>query len=129
MASVKKFFGQLTIVVLVVVFLIPAAALARIRCGNDIISKGNSSARVRMKLKKCGEFLGKEIIEERTDGTFGARTRHKKNYSYTSGDFQSTTERTERWHILIHETGGDYCWELIFRGGILIKFEDWESCD
>ena len=129
MASTEKLFKQLIIIFLIIVFLMPAAALARIRCGNDIISKGDSSGRVRMKLRKCGEILEKEIIEEHTEGTFSAGTRHVKNHTYTSGDFQSDTERTERWYILVHETGGDYCWSIIFRGGILIEFEDWERCD
>ena len=57
MDSAKNFVGKLTIVLLVVIFLIPAVALARIRCGNDIISEGDSSGMVMMKLEKCGELL------------------------------------------------------------------------
>jgi hypothetical protein len=129
MASVKIFVGKLTIVFLMVVFLIPAAAFARIRCGNDIITKGDSSGRVMVKLRKCGELLEREIIEENTEATFSGRTKYKKNRSDSSGNFRSATEVSERWHVIIHKREGDIYWQLIFRGGNLIKFEDWERSD
>ena len=106
------------IISLIFMFLVPGVVSARIRCGNNIISKGDSSAKVMMGIRKCGEIIEKEVIQENIKGTI------RRN-----GDFNATSELTERWYMVVNQSGGDYCWTLIFKGGRLFEFENWDRCD
>ena len=117
------------IILLITILLIPTAASARIRCGKDIISKGDSSFEVKFKLRQCGELFDKEVIQEESATSFSARIKHRKNSSHVNGQSYSETEVTERWYMVIHERGGDYCWTVIFKRGVLYEFEDWERCN
>ena len=121
--------NSIVIISLLSIFLIPQTTSARIRCGNNLISKGDSSFEVKYRLRQCGELIGKEVIQENSEGSFSANVQHKKNRSRVNGNFQSETELTERWFIVINTRGGDYCWTVIFKGGVLYEFEDWERCN
>jgi len=120
---------SIVIISLLTMLLIPTAASARIRCGNDIISKGDSAFEVKFKLRQCGELFGKEVIQEESSTSFSARIKHRKSSSHVNGQSHSEIAVTERWYIVINERGGDYCWTVIFKRGELYEFEDWERCN
>jgi len=104
---------------------IPNQLLAGIRCGNEIISRGDSTFKVQHTLKQCGEVLEKEVIETTVSG----------NYSYNpdtgtdTTNFQEERIKTERWWIQVENWGSYYCYPLIFEAGKLVKIEKWERCD
>ncbi len=93
---------------------------AGIRCGNDIISIGDISSEVMIKLKKCGEVLNKEVISKETV----IETDVKK-----IGDKVKKETLTERWYIRVKESGGTYCYPLSFEEGSLQSIGIWRKCD
>jgi hypothetical protein len=103
----------------------PNISMARIRCGNDTISIGDTSYRVTTKVRKCGEVLDKEVIETTAEGTMS----YNPNSDTESVNYQEDRIERERWWIKVNERGGSYCYPLIFEGGKLIKVERWERCD
>lgn len=102
--------------VLLVLLLSAVAAQAGIRCANDLISKGDTTFEVQLKLKQCGEVLGQEVIrKERIQG---------------KGDVDIEVERRiELWHIRVQEQGGAYCYPLTFEEGTLKEIGSWKRCD
>ena len=122
----KKYFSTLFFVM---VFCSSITAHARISCNNDIISVGDSSLDVMVKLNNCGQVLGKETVQEKSQGTFGARTDYYRTHSQTNGGFEVKTRTIEKWYIRVDEGRGNYfCYPLFFESGVLIHIGDYSEC-
>ena len=90
---------------------------AGIRCANDIISTGETTSQVQMKLQLCGEVLSKEVVGEEAE-------------KVKQGDEQKERKKlVERWYIRVQERGGKYCYPLTFEEGILQNIGNWSKCD
>lgn len=93
---------------------------AGIRCENDIISKGDTSSEVMLKLSRCGEVLNKEVIRKETS----VETNKNK-----SGEKIKKEKLIELWFIRVKERGGMYCYPLTFEEGRLQRIGDWSRCN
>ena len=93
---------------------------AGIRCENDIISIGETSSEVMIKLRRCGEVLSKEVVSKKTS----VATREKK-----SDKKEKKEKLMELWTIRVKERGGMYCYPLTFEEGRLQSIGDWSKCD
>jgi hypothetical protein len=113
------------ILTLMFLMVCPSILNARIRCGNDTISIGDSTYRVTKKLKNCGEILDKEVIETTAEGTMS----YDPYTDSTNVNYKEDRIKRERWWIKIEERGGSYCYPLIFESGKLMKVERWEKCN
>ena len=92
-------------------------ASAGIRCGNDLISVGDTSFEARIKLETCGTVIDKERVGTTTETQSG-------------GKRAAARERLiERWYIRVHERGGTYCYPLTFEEGLLKEIGIWRKCD
>lgn len=110
----------LTILAIVMTILCTHSSHAGIRCGNDIISVGDSMAQVVMKLSKCGKVLDKNVVSTET-------TINRDDTS--DGDKIKKKKVTEIWFIRVSERGGMYCYPLTFEEGFLKSIGDWSQCD
>lgn len=112
-----------TYVLAIVVVVIAAYSYpihAGIRCDNDIISIGDTTAEAIIKLSKCGEVLGKEVVRKETSVSTN------KNES----DYKVKKEKLiEIWYIRVEERGGMYCYPLTFEEGRLQSVGKWSRCD
>ena len=97
------------------IFLLSDVLHAGIRCANDIISKGDTTFEVELKLKECGEVIDKQVIRKESV---------KKN------DVEKRKEETyiDRWYIRVREQGGKYCYPLVFEEGVLKEIGNWKRC-
>ena len=91
-----------------------------IRCENDIISIGDTSSEVMIKLSRCGEVLNKEVVKKETivdpnEKKPGAKIKIEKII--------------ELWYIRVKERGGMYCYPLTFEEGRLQSIGNWSKCD
>ncbi len=93
---------------------------AGIRCENDIISVGDTSSEVMIKLSRCGKVLDKEVVRKETT----VETDDKKN-----GEKVKKETLTEIWYIRVKERGGMYCYPLSFEEGRLQSIGNWSKCD
>jgi hypothetical protein len=93
---------------------------AGIRCENDIISIGETSSEVILKLGRCGEVLNKEVIRKETS----VETNKNK-----SGEKVKIERLIELWHIRVKERGGMYCYPLTFEEGRLQRIGNWSRCN
>ena len=93
---------------------------AGIRCENDIISIGETSAEVMIKLSRCGEVLNKEVVSKETS----VDTNKKK-----SDEKVKKEKLMELWYIRVKERGGMYCYPLTFEEGRLKSVGNWSKCD
>ena len=96
---------------------IPSVSLA-FRCGEEIVTRGESTAAV---LYKCGEpeyITGKK---KETKGTFASGTEYKRSTSYTTGGYQQEETTTEIWHYNCGEN--DFVYALTFEDGVFVKEE------
>ncbi len=93
-----------------------SAANAGIRCGNDIISTGDTKTQVLIKIKSCGEILEKDSYVRGT--------------TYTSSKTYETTTQTkiDQWYTRINERGSYYCYPLTFENGKLTTIGKWSRC-
>lgn len=91
---------------------------AGIRCGNDIISIGETTSQVKLKLGKCGEVLDKEIVR--------IETAEEENRNFKA---KKEKKLVERWYIRVKERGGMYCYPLTFDEGLLQSIGNWSKCD
>lgn len=92
-------------------------AVAGIRCGNDLISVGDTSFEVRIKLDLCGSIIEKERVGTTTE-------------TQSEGEKAVAEERNiERWYIRVNEKGGAYCYPLTFEGGRLLEIGTWRKCN
>lgn len=109
------------LLILAVLTMVPtmlwSPAFAGIRCGNDLISIGDSSSQVMMKLSKCGEVLGKEVVSKET-------IKESKQNGETKKE-----KWIEKWHIRVKERGSMYCYPLVFEEGALKDIGSWSRCD
>jgi hypothetical protein len=92
-------------------------ANAGIRCGNDLITIGETSFEVLTKLEACGHLIDKEPVATRTETD--------------RSDQEETSEEhlIERWYIRVDEKGGGYCYPLTFEEGILKEIGGWHQCE
>lgn len=93
---------------------------AGIRCKNDLIRTGNTTAEVRMALTKCGKVLDKEIVSKETTVEIDSKK---------TGEKVKKEITTEIWYIRVEERGGMYCYPLTFEEGRLKKIGKWSRCD
>lgn len=101
-------------------FLGNGSVFAGIRCGNDIISIGDTKILVTSKIQSCGRILDKDT--------------YTKEISDSSGEEEIKTSkridiRIDRWSVRIKERGGYYCYPLTFEDGILTNIGSWSRCD
>ena len=87
-----------------------------IRCSNDLISIGDTSMEVRIKLKNCGEILDKQVIQ-------------KDYVQHNNHDKTIQEQLIEQWYIRVNERGGSYCYPLTFKGGKLNDIGRWGKCN
>ena len=105
--------------VLIVLAVISWASGAQggIRCGNDLISVGDTRFDVQVKLGDCGSILDRQQV--------GTRTETEAAATGTVAE-----ERVvERWHIRVNERGGAYCYPLTFVEGVLTEIGSWRRCN
>jgi len=89
--------------------LISHSAEAGIRCGNDLISIGDSTMTVMTKLSGCGRVVHRETL--RTEEEF------------QRGKWVTVT--VTEWYIVVEERGRKYGYPLTFKGGRLIAIGRW----
>ncbi|MCG8638040.1 MAG: DUF2845 domain-containing protein [Desulfobacterales bacterium] len=103
----------LTAIILLSLF---SPANAGIRCGNDIISTGETKVEVLVKLKSCGEILEKDA--------------YIKESTYKKGSDEITSQvKVDQWQIRIKERGSHYCYPITFEDGELTTIGRWSRCD
>lgn len=107
-------------ILIVVATIYSYPAYGRIRCENDIISVGDTSSEVIIKLSKCGEVLNKEIIKKETT----IETNESKIEEKVKKE-----KLIELWYIRVKERGGMYCYPLTFEEGRLQNIGNWSKCD
>jgi hypothetical protein len=93
---------------------------AGIRCENDIISIGDTSSEVMIKLSRCGKVLSKEVVSKETVVDADDDKEGKKVKKETV---------TEIWYIRVKERGSMYCYPLSFEEGLLKNIGNWSRCD
>lgn len=106
-------FRKILITILGTIFFLSSGSVfAGIRCGNDIISIGNTKILVTNKIQSCGRILDKDT--------------YTKEISDSSG---GEGIRIDFWSVRIKERGGHYCYPLTFEDGILTTIGSWSRCD
>ncbi|WP_319574854.1 DUF2845 domain-containing protein [uncultured Desulfobacter sp.] len=95
-------------------------AFAGVRCGNDIISIGDTKTTVVSKLRECGDILNKDTY------TKEIKTQLNKK---KGGEKITIQKRIDLWSIRIRERGGHYCYPLTFEDDILTEIGQWSRCD
>ncbi len=113
-----KRYALVILIVLIVTYAYPIQA--GIRCENDLISTGETSSEVMIKLNKCGEVLNKEVIRKET------------SVDTTENKFDQKVKKEkliELWYIRVKERGGMYCYPLTFEEGRLQSVGNWTKCD
>ena len=81
------------------------------RCGNDIVSKGDSSAAV---TSKCGKPDWQETIKTETKGTYSGG-------GSKVGKYSEVTEKVEKWYYNCGQF--DFIYVLTIKAGQLVKIE------
>lgn len=82
-------------------------AFSGIRCDRDLISDGDTTLEVTVKIQKCGEIIGREVI--RSEDSVG--------------------RKREQWLIRVYESYHYYCYLLKFKDGVLDSIEYLRRCD
>ncbi len=95
------------VVLLIAVISYPQFAHPAIRCDRDLISDGDTTLEVTVKIQKCGEIMGKEVI--RSEDSVG--------------------RKREQWLIRVYESYHYYCYLLKFKDGVLDSIEYLRRCD
>jgi hypothetical protein len=111
------YFSIVPMLCIAMLLSIPSDSLA-FRCGEEIVTRGESTAAV---LYKCGEpeyITGKK---KETKGTFASGTEYKRSTSYTTGGYQQEETTTEIWHYNCGEN--DFVYALTFEDGVFVKEE------
>ena len=113
----KLFYWSIVTLLCIGMLSIPSSSLG-FRCGEEIVTRGESMAAV---LYKCGEpeyITGKK---KETKGTFASGTEYKRSTSYTTGGYQQEETTTEIWHYNCGEN--DFVYALTFEDGVFVKEE------
>lgn len=102
---------------LVLIFSGHATVSAGIRCGNDIISPGDTKTLVAGKLQSCGDILDRDSYVKET--------------TTTASETETTTgsQKIDIWSIRITERGNSYCYPLTFEDGLLTEIGSWSRCN
>lgn len=95
------------LVLLIAVISYPQFAHPAIRCDKDLIDDGDSTLDVKMKIQKCGEIIGKEVI--RSENSVG--------------------RKREEWLVRVYQPYHYYCYLLKFKDGKLDAMEYLRRCD
>jgi len=109
----------------------PAIAL---RCGNDLITEGDTTSKVKVVLKNNGgEIIEKEYVGSQGDRTINSRTKGTVNLKtkrhHTSGSHTSSAVSGEKWLISAPSGyGRPYCYELTFVGSVLKEIGSGVEC-
>jgi len=84
---------------------------AGIRCGNDIISKGDTKMDVMVRLENCGTIMDKD------------------SYTRESGTGETKTQTLiETWYLRVKDRGSSYCYPITFEDGVLETIGKWTRC-
>jgi len=103
-------------------FLSNGNVFAGIRCGNDIISIGDTKILVINKIQSCGHILDKDAYTKEISDSPSGKEEIKTP--------KKTTIRIDLWSVRIKERGGHhYCYPLTFEDGILTHIGSWSRCD
>lgn len=111
----KPIYFSIALMLCVAMLSIPSSSLA-FRCGDEIVSCGESTGAV---LYKCGEpeyITGKK---KEVKGTFASGTEYKRSTSYTTGGYQQEEIKTETWHYNCGDN--DFVYALTFEDNVLVK--------
>ena len=96
-------------------------AFAGVRCGNDIISIGDSKTTVVGKLRSCGEILNKDTYTKEEE---------KQLDKKEGGEKIKIQKRIDLWSIRIRERGNNhYCYPLTFEDDVLTEVGQWSRCE
>lgn len=117
---------------LIGVLVYAAPVPARIRCGNTLISEGDSVFEVSFRMKQCeGEVLGQQVVGLRTAGKVDMSTTYdnRDRTAYSEGTIRTKSATEESWYVRLKEGPYRYCYRLFFFRGRLDKIEGWERCD
>jgi hypothetical protein len=95
---------------------------AGVRCENDLISIGDTSPEVMVKLSRCGTVLDKKMIGKET-------TVYADNGEKKGGEKVKKETLIEVWFIRVEERGEHYCYPLSFKAGRLQKIGAWSRCE
>lgn len=106
-------------ILMAAIILSASPTLAGIRCGNDIISIGDTSFEVMAKISRCGEVLSKETVGKETSIENGS----------TTGDKIKKVRVVELWYVRVKEGSNSYCYPLTFEEGRLKNIGSWKRCD
>ncbi|MGB5155862.1 DUF2845 domain-containing protein [Desulfobacterium sp. N47] len=99
-----------------------ASTASALRCGNDLISEGDSTSKVRITLKNNGG----EIIEKTYSDARGGKSSNSKK----KGRYSSHTGVIEKWFIRAPSGyGRPYCYELTFVGSKLEEIGSGVDCN
>jgi hypothetical protein len=123
---------SLTVLILIAIFAFPNLGMARIRCGNDLISEGDTAFDVAIRMRNCeGEIVGRQTIGERGTGHVEMNTTYQNRgkTSYSEGTIYAKSAVEERWYVRLKEGAYHYCYRFLFLRGTLEKIEGWERCD
>ena len=93
---------------------------AGIRCENDIISVGDTSSEVIIKLRRCGELLYKEVVRKEITVKKPVKKKDEKIREEKLIDI---------WHVRVKQRGHWYCYPLYLEEGRLQSIGRWSRCD
>jgi len=109
------------ILIIALSFFYVGIAFAGVRCGNDIISIGDTKITVVNKLQSCGKILNKDTYTKEIE------TQLEEN---EDGEKIKIQKRIDLWSIRIQERGNNhYCYPLTFEDGILTEIGRWSRCN
>ena len=89
-----------------------------LRCGDEIISTGDSKAKV---LTRCGKPMLKEKVGAKKSARTKGERRGTADSQYVYHKKQSSTKNVEKWYYNCGKD--DFIYVLTFEGGIITKEE------
>lgn len=114
----KKPIYFLVLSVLCLVMLSAPSSSLAFRCGEEIVTRGESMAAV---LYKCGEpeyITGKK---KKIKGTYASGSEYQRSTLYSTGGYQQEEIKTEIWHYNCGDN--DFVYALTFEDDVLVKEE------
>ena len=106
----------LMITIVFAIFLDNGVAFSGIRCGNDIISVGDTKTIVASKIQSCGQIIDKDSYIKETENS-------------SEENSIKIQKKIDLWSVRIQERGSHYCYPLTFEDGILIDIGSWDRCN
>lgn len=104
---------------------LPAQA---IRCGDLLIREGDTAFEVRATLRQedCGAVMYAQTVEFEERGVRETPDPEDENREF----YRRTVRPVEHWVIRVRNIGGVfYCYDLRFKGGVLVDIDIGRNCD